>query len=1170
MKRKKDIDKFIAAYKSSKRPTLKPKQVEAEYQRLFGKPARFLSGAKQGQIKGVFNEFAETLARSGISNYVPDPSKRVHTLPDGQREIRQRHWVQEGRFDVPVRTRKEGTPPIRVMYTANFRGSKAAALAYFAANRDALIRAAAINDGSLYEYDEFDEPTLIQSKTTEITDRRAYRVNSLSHEFKCVIPHTENFTTEKRGCGYHALQWRLGNRAGMKLKARNYAIYNWVRGTQHKSWDDVVNAAPANGTDEELDEYFGLWLFEMRQWCEAHGVSCYLLDEAENTLEQYTHPRATSSATSHCICAIIKNEHIHLITTQSKINSISQRYTSTAKQNKAKKTTLAELDTPTNITEIDTDLPENADTMTFLTNKVKEHGVIPHQDQLKVIPKGTTWRLKQVDFNIDDDSIIRYKIDWRSRDAAKEILRIWKDSGNPMLIGDKPITELNSPEHLASLLVQHHMGRHGGYSTLPPDVNEALEAKKDLFYYGLTPSGKGSSAFPEGSVCYDVCGNDPNALLNPPDEWCVFGACSVVREAPTDYKQPGLYYYNGGVINLDEVKPHWERHTGGARGDYVLCEGNEQINAAADQWLMTGAGLYPRIIVQTAIDDGLISPDDITAFIPAEYTITKNFFKDLFNKIDSIFGVAPKDEATKALRKKIRCLIPGILGSNNYTRHRAALSPSLTDAINGLNQAKNPFFQSNDDEELSLYMTGDCENFARHRTTLPFYHQQLCFGNLVIYQHMKRLGGVEHTLYRHRDAFVAAPGHTPPKLGKKLGQLKIEPLPSRMENIRHKNLAQPRILTLSTSKKPDGTDYTSNDIENIYKIFEDSGGLLINGEGGTGKTYLTRAIVERLREECYRVKVVAPTNKAANHHVGGNTLHKLFGLSFEKSSCEDDKVFLRIADKYNVIVVDEISMVSSQFIAQLGYLKSLGVRLILVGDFAQLGAVETNPIYADGFEDHPYIAYLTNGTRIDLAWHEKCRYDTKLRTLANLAKTTDDVAAMRAMTSKNKSIKKTNIAYTNRKVVAVNKQVLQHVLKTERPKNQVELPKSPASWALDKRSQMREWANQAWTIFPGQKLIIDTANKNIPHAKNETIVILEINDGVMKFAAQNGIPKFTLPVEQFWDFLRPAYCITCHRAQGDTITEPYNIHEFSFPRVSRKWRNTALTRATCCDHITIM
>lgn len=145
-------------------------------------------------------------------------------------------------------------------------------------------------------------------------------------------------------------------------------------------------------------------------------------------------------------------------------------------------------------------------------------------------------------------------------------------------------------------------------------------------------------------------------------------------------------------------------------------------------------------------------------------------------------------------------------------------------------------------------------------------------------------------------------------------------------------------------------------IETALKTLETSN-LFITGGAGSGKTTLTRAIIEDVKKRSLKVACLASTGMAATL-IEGQTLHSFFDLGIANSQEELErngkldaaKKIIKLVGSMDVIIIDEISMVSAPLLDMIR-LRLLQAdfkgKLIVVGDFLQLPPVTrgNEPIY---------------------------------------------------------------------------------------------------------------------------------------------------------------------------------------------------------------------------------
>jgi len=134
---------------------------------------------------------------------------------------------------------------------------------------------------------------------------------------------------------------------------------------------------------------------------------------------------------------------------------------------------------------------------------------------------------------------------------------------------------------------------------------------------------------------------------------------------------------------------------------------------------------------------------------------------------------------------------------------------------------------------------------------------------------------------------------------------------------------------------------SSDQVRAIHHLVSEGQIKCVVGIAGAGKTTALGVCHEIWKAEGYAVYGLSPTGKAAqNLEEGGipsTTLHK-FLKSFEEGRCQ--------YNEKSVLVLDEAGMVDMErFEKLLGTVKTLGVKLIVVGDGAQLQPVEAGPAF---------------------------------------------------------------------------------------------------------------------------------------------------------------------------------------------------------------------------------
>ncbi len=176
----------------------------------------------------------------------------------------------------------------------------------------------------------------------------------------------------------------------------------------------------------------------------------------------------------------------------------------------------------------------------------------------------------------------------------------------------------------------------------------------------------------------------------------------------------------------------------------------------------------------------------------------------------------------------------------------------------------------------------------------------------------------------------------------------------------------------------------SDEQAQALELLDSGENIFLTGGAGCGKSHLIRAFMSR--QSAKQMPILASTGAAAVL-VGGRTFHSFFGLGIMEGGFEatvtkatrERRVLKRISDVEGFIL-DEVSMIpaealeAAEQIARVARGSSLpwgGLRVVLVGDFAQLPPVTRNGPRQWAFRSKVWeqsglqTCWLTHNHRID-------------------------------------------------------------------------------------------------------------------------------------------------------------------------------------------------------------
>lgn len=155
---------------------------------------------------------------------------------------------------------------------------------------------------------------------------------------------------------------------------------------------------------------------------------------------------------------------------------------------------------------------------------------------------------------------------------------------------------------------------------------------------------------------------------------------------------------------------------------------------------------------------------------------------------------------------------------------------------------------------------------------------------------------------------------------------------------------------IKAKEKKQGWEYTDQQLDGIKMVLENQV-CCISGYGGTGKTSIIDGILSVLKD--YRSITVALAGRAASRitetsGAESKTIHMLLHLNYMNNKSIYD--YKANPLEYDIVIVDEMSMVDGKLYLQL--LKSLasGTKLIFIGDIGQLESIGCCSVAADMIE----------------------------------------------------------------------------------------------------------------------------------------------------------------------------------------------------------------------------
>ena len=566
-----------------------------------------------------------------------------------------------------------------------------------------------------------------------------------------------------------------------------------------------------------------------------------------------------------------------------------------------------------------------------------------------------------------------------------------------------------------------------------------------------------------------------------------------------------------------------------------------------DTKLFKKSGYYSTCIIDKAIKENI------------EFKITKQLIskekesKDLFkNIIDKILLYCDGDEK---ISKLVINLMSGMLGQSEKEGTKVKINSDIKQIFNFLDK----YYQLeegimiNQIENTDYFIYGFNKKITMNETNIPMYIQLLDESNIKLYDMIKNIGG-ELVAVKVDCAIIKNPinrGSPPERVNNLINQTDkwgkyIEcdiPIITQNEICEH----------IDFTADNEWRDYDYNDSDNwedIMEVLDKKGGLLLQASAGNGKTYVAKQIAKKLMEKGYGVKIIAPTNKAGLN-IGGSTIHKF--LKIDKEGNISSKLLKIVKEKYQYIIIDEISMIGKELWKRINLLKiNSNIKFLLLGDEKQCPPVENEDI--EDYFNHSAVKSICNYNRNVLDVRK--RYDEKLY---NILEDVNNIKIDYAHAIK-EPLTERNICYFN---------------KTRKRINKYWNDKKKKDGDLFILADEENDKTQDMYIYEGLPVIAMKTKHdgdNILFANSETFNVGNIDNEYISLCCErpdeNGekeIYIYDCPIEDFRDYFLLNYCSTTHKSQGETITEEYTIYDWD--GMTTKIKYTALSRAVKYENV---
>lgn len=1011
--------------------------------------------------------------------------------------------------------------------------------------------------GDLIDVEEREGSGMNNGKTITTTKGGQRKVGMRGH--KAIIKMKDRFALKFEGDEQQ--EWDRG--VGTCVFDYLYANYR-CKGfdgtkTKHKTREDAYKwldeLLRIDETERPLQE--GVSVYQLENFCEEFNCNMYAYDETDGLIEFYK-PKKTMS-NSKPLMFVVYDGHFNPVP-EDKRRSISAKSCSKGiKSNDIDEIYESKNNNEAKRNNIEVIAPSQEEYDAIKEDLKQRNYPISVRNQialnyLKQNGMKVPYPINDKSLVIDDNSIvkIRYGDKIVLTEPINPRLKKWYDDNGEEYNGESYINIMN----------RIFIDKYGFKIIEAPflskpnvEVMNALNAGKIKWrtHLGLTEEGLQYSQdniiemLQTGkAIGVDICKCYCDALYNPRERWIVFNGKEQLEVYDKKPLTLGLYFVVTDDMSLFH-KSNWYS--------------KQMIMKAKEE------GISFKITHQIRCVDIVWEKEKFDSEEKSLWKLDNvNLFKDI---IDEIVELTKQNE-DYSITKIVINSISGYLGKTHYKTKTASINTNLKDIWeNWIVADKDKVVENNEeiyiselkDNDKTLYVYGVERQIENLATGLPMYIQVLDSANIALYDMIKAVGGT--CIYRKTDCIVSVGGKLPEDKVVKYpcsyqetwGKYRLVDDAENYNYVVEMNVGR---AVQSPNIGDDWEHWDFNDSSDWKFIIEkaiEKGGMLITGRAGTGKSHIIKEGIKAGLLPIEKETRMSFTNKAARN-IAGTTIHKNMAINNKNNT---NSKTLQALSKYNIFVIDEISMIYAELWNKLCLLKKVtGATFILLGDYRQCPPIE------DGSEvdyfNHPFVKYLTNNNCCELTKPQ--RYDMPLwKWLEDFYEEgiVGDEVPKKKIEIDNILYRK-NIVYYNDTRKTINELCMNEIMKQVTEYMLLEVPE-----------KCKNEQAQLTYIYKGLPVMAIVNNKEYGIVNSDELIVEDFDDTTITLTGEYlECDKLVIDCNEFHKLFIVNYAATTYKSQGATITEDINIFDWDRLQKDRRVGYTAISRAKTCGQLTIV